>query len=111
MLPSNAELDAGQTAASLAISPDGRRLAFVARSEGRTRLYVRDFDTFTAKPIEGTDDAQYPFFSPDGESLAFFAGEKLKRVSITGGAPVPICDAPRFGAAWGSWGTDRSADV
>ncbi len=105
MLPSNAELDAGQTTAPLALSPDGRQLAFVGRSEGRTRLYLRAFDTFTTKPIEGTDGAQYPFFSPDGAWVAFFADEKLKRVSIAGGAPVPICDAPAFGRG-GTWGRD-----
>jgi Tol biopolymer transport system component len=105
ILPSNAELDAGQTTAPLALSPDGRQLAFVAGSEGRTRLHLRAFDTFTTKPIEGTDGAQYPFFSPDGAWVAFFADEKLKRVSIAGGAPVPICDAPAFGRG-GTWGGD-----
>ncbi len=104
-LPVNQELDAGQTAAPLALSADGRLLAYVARSEGRTRLYLRSLDAFNAKVIIGTDSARYPFFSPDGQWVAFFADGKLKRVSIAGGAPVPICDAPVIGRG-GTWGPD-----
>jgi serine/threonine-protein kinase len=69
------------------ISPDGRRLVFAARSEGRAQLYLRNLDALEATPMADTGGAQYPFFSPDGEWVAFFADGKLKRVSIAGGAP------------------------
>ena len=86
----------------LALSPDGRRLAYVARRDGRNQLHIRDLDAFEAKLLPDTEGARHPFFSPDGQSIAFFAGGKLKRVSILGGAPVAICDAPVNGHA-GTW--------
>jgi Tol biopolymer transport system component len=104
-LAPNHELDTGGGAAPLAISSDGRRLAFVAAADGRTQLYLRSLDAFEARAIAGTDGAQYPFFSPDGESVAFFADGRLKRVSLQGGSPVTICDAPSFGRG-GTWGLD-----
>jgi eukaryotic-like serine/threonine-protein kinase len=87
------------------ISADGRRIAFVARSDGSTRIYVRELDAFNAKALESTVGAQFPFFSPDGQWIGFFAEGKLKRVSIAGGAPVPVCDAPVVGRG-GTWGSD-----
>jgi serine/threonine-protein kinase len=104
-LPVNQELDAIQTTAPLALSQDGRLLAYVASSDGSTRLYVRSLDAFDAKPLEGTEGARYPFFAPDGQSIGFFAAGKLKRVSISGGAPVVICDVPDVGRG-GTWGSD-----
>jgi serine/threonine-protein kinase len=89
----------------LTMSPDGKRLVYAAYSAGRLQLYVRALDEFMARPLPNTDGAQYPFFSPDGQSLAFFAAGKLKRVSIGGGEPVTICDAPFVGRG-GTWGED-----
>jgi eukaryotic-like serine/threonine-protein kinase len=105
MLSPNEQLDTLNSAQPLALSPDGRRLVYVARREGIARLYLRDLAAFEAKPIAGTEGAQYPFFSPDGEWVAFFAGKKLKRVSISGGSPVPICDVAVVGRG-GTWGLD-----
>ncbi|MDA2924960.1 winged helix-turn-helix domain-containing protein, partial [Acidobacteria bacterium AH-259-L09] len=93
---------------NLAISPDGRRIVYVARRDGTTQLYVRPLDEVVARPIPGTEGAEaFPFFSPDGESLGFFADGKLKRVSLKGGAPMTLCEAgPRWlGGAWNSQGT------
>jgi serine/threonine-protein kinase len=104
-LPSSHELDTGDAAGPLAISPSGRRLVFAAAGKGRTQLFVRRLDAFGAEPIAGTDGAQYPFFSPDGESVAFFADRRLKRVSLQGGSPVTICDTPVVGRG-GTWGRD-----
>jgi Tol biopolymer transport system component/tRNA A-37 threonylcarbamoyl transferase component Bud32 len=106
-LPANLELDTTGTAGPLALSPDGRRIAYVASGNGRTRLYVRRLDAFDAEPLPDTEGAQYPFFSPDGEWVAFFADGKLKRVSIRGGAPITICDAPSLGrgGTWSATGT------
>ena len=60
-----------------------------------------------ATPIRGTegtrsDAGRNPFFSPDGQWVGFWAGDKLKKVSISGGAPVTLCDAENpYGASWG----------
>jgi Tol biopolymer transport system component len=88
-----------------AVSPDGRRIAFVARAaEGPRRVWVRSFDASSATPLAGTEDARAPFWSPDCRSLGFFAAGKLKTVELSGGAPRTICDAPV--GAGGSWGAD-----
>ena len=87
----------------VALSRDGTRLAYVATRGGTTQLYLRSMDQLEAKPLPGTDDASYPFFSPDGQWLGFFAGSKLRKVSVNGGAPVVICDvySPLVTASWG----------
>jgi serine/threonine-protein kinase len=87
--------------ASAILSPDGRTLAFTARQAGKTVLFVRNLDQLQAAALAGTEDAAYPFFSPDGHWIAFFAGGRLKKVSVTGGAPLNLCDAPSGrGGAW-----------
>ena len=99
------ELDTRGGAAPLAIAPDGRRIAYVADDRGRTQLYIRSMEAFDAKAVPGTEGAQYPFFSPDGEWVGFFAERKLKRVAVRGGSPVSICEAPVLGHG-GSWSRD-----
>ena len=91
----------------LALSPDGRRLAFVATdSNGRDLVWVRDLDALESHALEGTDGAAYPFWSPDAHSLAFFARGKLKKIDTDGGVPQILCDAPSpRGGSWGSRGT------
>ena len=81
----------------VALSPDGTRLVYAANQ----RLYLRSMDRREAVPIPGTGGGFNPFFSPDGQWVGFFAGGKLKKVSITSGAPLILCDAtnPR-GATW-----------
>ncbi|CAN5852268.1 hypothetical protein BH24ACI5_BH24ACI5_10210 [soil metagenome] len=94
----------------LAISPDGRVVAFVAwkSPDATPQLYVRRLDELD-KPqstaLQGTDGAQGPFFSPDGQQIAFFAGGKLRRIAAAGGTPVTVCDVPNGrGGAWGENG-------
>ncbi len=83
------------------VSPDGKSLVFAAVSAGQTRLFVQRLDETDARPLGGTEDAQYPFWSPDSRSIGFFADEKLKRVDVTGGAPLALCKAPLGkGASW-----------
>jgi len=85
------------------LSPDGERIAFVARSRtGRDQLYLRTLDDGTTTAIPGTEGASHPSFSPDSEWIAFAAGRFLKKVDLRGGAPVPICTAlVGFGLTWG----------
>jgi Tol biopolymer transport system component len=94
--------------AAAILSPDGAVLAFVAQKEGgRSQLYVRRLNQLQAMPLSGTEDADGPFFSPDGQWIAFFAGGKVKKISVTGGLPVVVCDdAPSArGGAWAEDGT------
>ena len=86
------------------LSRDGTQLAYVARSgTGRQQIYIRPLDSLEAKPLPGTEGATTPFFSPDGQWVGFSSEGKLKKVSLNGGPPLPICDAEGTrGAAWGS---------
>ena len=88
--------------APVMISPDGQRVAFVAISgEGKSLLWVRSLDTLTAQSFAGTEGASAPFWSPDSRSLAFFAGGKLKKIDVSGGPPITLCDAPdNRGGTW-----------
>ncbi len=91
---------------TLALSPDGTRLVYVGRGPQGRWLYVRELDRFGATPIPGTEGGIGPFFSPDGQWVGFWADRKLKKVSVAGGQPLTICDAPvHRGASWGSDGT------
>ena len=89
---------------SLALSPDGQKLVFVADSEGQPRLWLRSLETGSARPLAGTDGAAYPFWSPDSRSIGFFAEGKLKRLDIAGGAPLTLADA-QIGRG-GTWNRD-----
>jgi len=98
----------GATFASLqppAISPDGSQLAFVGRdAEGNSQLWLRSLDKMEARPIPGTDDAVWPFWSPDGRFLAFSAQGRLKRVDVSGG-PTQIIQGAT-GTRGGTWNRD-----
>ena len=90
---------------SVILSPDSTRMAFVASgSDQQLRLYVRSLDQLSATALSGTENAQNPFFSPDGQWLGFFADGKLKKISVQGIAAVNICDA--VSGRGGSWGED-----
>jgi eukaryotic-like serine/threonine-protein kinase len=107
VLPENTELDLGFRASPLAISPDGLRIVYVAETEGSKQLYRRELRDLDAAPLVGTVGARHPFFSPDGEWVAFFARGLLQKVSIHGGAPLAICpvEGISMGGAWGPDGT------
>jgi Tol biopolymer transport system component len=86
------------------ISPDGRRLAFVATVDGKTLLWVRSLDSLTAQSLAGTEDAASPFWSPDSRFLAFFSAGRLKKVDVTGGPPQTLCTVD--GVRGGTWSRD-----
>jgi eukaryotic-like serine/threonine-protein kinase len=86
---------------SLAISPDGRRIVFVATS-GTSGLWLRSLDSTSARPLNGTENASSPFWSPDSRSIAFFAEGKLKRLDIDGGSAQTLTTVgPTRGGTWG----------
>ena len=90
------------SSAQMALSPDGRTLAFVANASGaRPLLWLRPLDSFNAVPLAGTEDALHPFWSPDGRSIGFFTPTNLKRVEASGGTPQRLCDA--VAGRGGSW--------
>jgi len=78
-----------------AASPDGRYVVFAARLNGASApaLWLRPLDSITARPLPGTEGGNFPTWSPDSRSLAFFTGGKLKRIELTGGAPLTLGDA------------------
>jgi serine/threonine-protein kinase len=99
------ELDTRGGAGPLAIAPDGRQVAYVANGGRAAQLHLRSVESFDARPISATEGAQFPYFSPDCEWVAFFADRKLKRVAVRGGSPVTICDVAVIGQG-GAWGPD-----
>jgi serine/threonine protein kinase len=94
---------------SIAVSPDGGRLAFTAiDASGKTQLWVRPLDSLTAQPLSGTEGAVSPFWSPDSRFIAFFADGRLKRIEASGGPLQTLADAadPALGAFGGAWNRD-----
>lgn len=87
------------------ISPDGHYVAFTAKSQGMTRLWIRGIDSINARALPGTEYAAYPFWSPDSRSIGFFSPGKLKKIQFSGGPAQEICEvqAP-FGGTWGTRG-------
>jgi len=95
----------GASAAPLAVSPDGHKIVFLARStDGRDLLWLRPLDTLIAQPLAGTEGASSPFWSPDSQFLGFFAGGKLRKIAVSGGPPITLCDAPA--GRGGTWNRD-----
>ena len=89
---------------SMAISPDGQKIVFSATDQGRTQLWVRALNSVSARPLSGTDSAQYPFWSPDSRSVGFLADSQLKRIDIDGGSVQLIAIAG--GNRGGTWNHD-----
>ena len=88
---------------TVAISADGSRIALVLTRAGSNQIYIRTLDKLEPQPLAGTEGAENPFFSPDGQWLGFFAEGKLKKISLSGGAPFTLCDAPvPRGGVWAS---------
>lgn len=99
-LPPKQELAADVTQA-VAVSPDGKRLAYVAAESGVSHLYVRRLDQLEPLAIPDSEGANFPFFSPNGDWVAFFNQGKLKKAPADGGLPVALCELPSFfGGTW-----------
>ena len=88
--------------APVVISPDGKQIVFGATSaEGASQLWVQNLDATVARPLAATEGAAYPYWSPDSRFIAFFAGNKLKKIEASGGPPQTLCDvAEGRGGSW-----------
>ena len=86
------------------LSPHGDTIAFVARSADAQSLWIRPLNSDAAQPLEGTQGAAHPFWSPDGQYLGFFANGKLSKVATSGGPVTVLADAPN--PRGGTWGAD-----
>jgi len=101
--PANVDYAAILRNSLLAVSPDGRRLAFVAPgANGRIVLWVRDLAALAAQPLADTEGAAGPFWSPDSRFIAFSAAGKLKKIDASGGPAISLCDTNT--SYPGSWG-------
>jgi eukaryotic-like serine/threonine-protein kinase len=89
------------------LSPDGSRIAIVARdARGQNLLWIRALESLVLQPLPGTENPSFPFWSPDGRFIGFFADGKLKKIAAAGGPPQSLCDAPiNRGGSWGPDGT------
>ena len=93
-------------ATSLSISPDGRNVVFAASREGIPRLYIRALDRREAATLPGTEGGSNPFFSTDGLWIGFFVDSTLKKLALSGGAPVSLCTpCAGLGSSWSRDGT------
>ena len=92
----------------LALSPDGRKIAFAARGEdGRVALWVRSLDSLDARSLPSTEGARYPFWAPDSRRLAYFSPRGLSWIDSTGGAPLEIATTSTIeNVRGGAWGAD-----
>jgi Tol biopolymer transport system component len=106
LLPENANvMMVGPNSMAPAISPDGRRLAFVAIGRQQRQIWVRSLDGLSAQPLTGTEGASFPFWSSDSRFLGFFADGRLKKIDASGGPAQTLCDAPDArGGSWNSGG-------
>ena len=104
-LPSGSVLRSlGSLGGAMRFSPDGLSLAFVAQTEGKQQIWVRTLAEREGHPVQGTEGGHRPFWSPDGKSLGFFAMGSMRRVAVSGGAPLTI--APATDGRGGCWLAD-----
>ena len=101
-VPPEQALTSLQIDPSVAISPEGRHLVYVGGSGRERKLYLRPIDRLDSSPIAGTEGALTAFFSPDGKWLGFYTSGKVKKVDLSSGLPIALCDASDPGGA--SWG-------
>jgi predicted Ser/Thr protein kinase len=104
--PLNGQFAFGNGVGGIALSPDGRSLAFVAAAGGKTMLWVRPLGDIAARPIAGTEGAINPLWSPDGRSIGYFMRNGVWRVDMAGGTPLRIGDALGTFARGGVWTSD-----
>ena len=104
-LPEQARFVPAYIGGGVAVSPDGSKLVALGRRRDSSEiLFVRELDSAEARPLEGTNNARFPFWSPDGKQLGFAADSELKTVDLERGITRSLAEAPRFrGGAWSDW--------
>jgi Tol biopolymer transport system component len=85
---------------SFAVSPNGRLVAIALTVRGKRELWFRPLDSLQAHSVPATEDAAWPFWSPDSRYIGFFAQGKLKKIAVSGGPPQSLCDADGRGGSW-----------
>ncbi len=103
----------GYQLGGLAISPDGKRIAYASDTSGTRQTWIRPIDSLEARPLPGADNARGLFWSPDGRYLAFVADSKLKKIDVGGGPAQTIVDEARSdgGGSWSRGGTILHGDL
>ena len=96
--------------AHVAISPDGRRIVYVA-GEGETKLWIRDLDQAEARELDGTEEGRGPFWSPDSEFIGFVTDTEVRKISVRGGSPITLCSLPHRLVPGGAWSPDGDSVV
>ena len=96
-------------ASHLAVSPNGRHVAFVAGDAQTVR--IRDLASEQAREIQGTENARFPFWSPDSEFIAFGTDREVKKISVEGAATITLCELPNRWFLGGSWSPDGDSIV
>ena len=102
--PADAQFLIDSNSGNVLLSPDGTKILFRAATATRDALWIRSLSRDDARPLAGTENAQYPFWAPDGRRFGFFASGKLKTLDTAAGLPQVIADAPN--GRGGSWGDD-----
>jgi Tol biopolymer transport system component len=102
--PKGARFVFGQNVGGMALSPDGRIVAFVAQNHLGSALWIQPLEGGTARPVTGSQDAHAPFWSPDSKSIGFFTATKLMRTDVEGATPLVLCDA--VSGRGGTWNSD-----
>jgi eukaryotic-like serine/threonine-protein kinase len=95
---------AAATPRQMTLSPDGRHVAMIGPGDRGFQLWVQALDGLQPQALPGTYGASYPFWSPDGRQIGFFADGRLKKIAITGGPATSLCNA--LDARGGSWNQD-----
>ena len=100
------DIPTGSSVAGPSVSPDGRTIAYSLWKEGKGQLYLHPLDALEPTPVLGATNATYPFFSPDGGWIGYFADGALRKIPVSGGSPVTIAAVDRHrGATWREDGT------
>jgi serine/threonine-protein kinase len=107
-IPPNQAMRQGVLGVNLAISPDGKRILYIGPGEGGDQLWVRERDRLDATPLAGTVGAFNPYFSPDGDRIAYSSGApaQLKVVPVIGGPPITLAQPGAATGGGGAWGPD-----